>query len=133
LGCPTKKTVRPTIKLEGEYSEQHQIRNVMTHKGVAKRIPSQSTPNAECVSRDQTPERAAQSRLVTASPPLEAVQASLLLLALVDGIHTLLKLAAGSLGSLSLLALLLHSLKTPSVVLNRLRRRAVLELLDLYL
>jgi len=84
------------------------------------------------VSRDQRLRGGPRkSRLVTASPPLEAVQASLLLLALVDGIHTLLELATGSLGSLSLLALLLHSLETPSVVLNRLGRRAVLELLDL--
>jgi hypothetical protein len=35
-------------KLEGEYGEQHESRNVVTHKGVAKKkLPSQSTPRSE--------------------------------------------------------------------------------------
>jgi hypothetical protein len=46
-------------KREGEYSEQHQSRNVMTHKGVAKLpIPVNPMLNA---SHHQAPIRAAMS------------------------------------------------------------------------
>lgn len=121
-------------KLEGEYSEQHQSRNVVTHKGVAKKkkkrnpFPINPMPNAshhwlQCVS---------QNRLITAKP-LEAVQASLLLLSLVDGIHALLELASSSFSRLSLLALLFDSLEAPTVVLNWLGWWAILELLHLCL
>lgn len=69
--------------------------------------------------------------LEAAQPPLEAVQAALLLLALVNGIHTVLELLACCLGGLALLTLLFDGLQTPTVVVVLLGRLAVLEVLEL--